>query len=215
MPQANKPLAIGEVFTSSEGRLTFPFLIRKQKPMKETDRPRYRATLVFPPDGDLEAVNTAFQSILEAAGWGESTPSNFMPCFHDISPEAVERYGYPEGGKILKAWNYRKVRFFEPWSSQDDPNAPEEISYPVGTVQDEEESLVAFNERFYPGCYVKIAMNFFAWKVPTGSGISSHIHAIQFKRDCPEEERFLAQVSAPTGFDVVARPTASMPREIG
>ena len=196
----SKPVTSFERFVSDDGRLSFPFIVKQQKPFKETDRPRYRATLIFKPEDDITRLEARWANVLKELGWDENLPRIFHPCFYDLDDETAEKYGYPKGGKILRAWNYSKPRVFGN-TAVEGTNTPEEFNYPVSTPDEEQTSLFKFAEKFYPGAIVRINLSFFAWKVAAGAGVSAHIHAMQFRRDCEDSDRFRAP-SAPTGFTV-------------
>lgn len=187
-----KPIAISKSFVTDIGQLSYPYLISKQSAMGKNDKDKYKATLIFCSETETPILDLAWKNILDEVGWNEF-PNPFFPCFDKIQDVQAERYGYPVGGRRIRAWNYRKPRLFSNEPSKSNPKMPMEMDY---SADDEEQ----FSKLFYGGAYVRANLNLFAWKVRGSNGISAHIHAVQFMRHCEPHERFQPNDSA--GFTI-------------
>lgn len=157
-------------------RLAFPALFEPKPVAKGNPTLKYQAVLLIPPSVDLKPFYECVKAaMLEEWGKVEKLPARNNPI---KSCEEKELDGYEPG------WHFINVK-----------------SNYAPTVVDQRRQDILDPERIFAGCWVRCALNAFAWKHDQGGkGVSFGLNAVQLVR---EDTRLDGRKSATDLFDEV------------
>lgn len=139
-------------------RLAFPALFEPRPVFKGADEKKYQAVLLLPPGTNMQPFAAAMKAAM-LEEWKEVP--KLRPDKQPVRPCVGDYAGFDEG------WHFIRV------SSKYMP-----------TVVDQRRQEVIDRERVYPGCWVRVHINAFAWSHQTGGkGVSFGLNAVQLVRD--------------------------------
>ena len=140
-------------------RLAFPALFEPKPVAKGNPQKKYQAVLLIPPSVDLKPFLEACKAtMIEKWGKVEKVKAANNPI---KKCEDKELDGYEPG------WHYINVK-----------------SNYMPTVVDQRRQPILDPEQVYAGCWVRVAINAFAWNHDQGGkGVSFGLNAVQFIRD--------------------------------
>lgn len=168
-------------------RLAFPALFQPKAVAKGNPDLKYQATLLLPPSCDLKPFIVAAKAAM-VAKWGQEGATMKLPARNNPIKDCAEKDldGYEEGWRFINC----KSKY-----------AP--------TVVDQRRQPILDETKVFAGCWVRAAINAFAYDHPQGGkGVSFGLNAIQLVRD---DTRLDGRKSATDLFDeieVVADPAA-------
>ena len=121
----------------------------------------YGVKIAFPESEDISELEKAIDSAGEAL-WGKKTPKKALMPVKDGNLEVNDK-----GQVWATSKDMRIIRF--------------KTKRPPVLVNQSRESIMPSD--IYSGCYVKIRTDIFAWKQPTGAGVSCRLEMLQFVKD--------------------------------
>lgn len=180
-------------FLTPPGRLTFPAIFEKERPMENaTTPPQYAATIVFNKDElkrnptELARFNAIKKEIdacfLEKFKKPYAEAKLRIPTLHNPLRDGLEKEhleGYGAGTIFFKAKSKRRP----------------------GVVGPDTKTIIDDPEGVYSGCYVRLSVTPYAYDKGGGKGVALALNSVMFVKD---GER-LDGVSNPTeDFDEIA-----------
>lgn len=158
-------------------RLSFPALFEKKPVAKGSDKEKYQASLLIPPDVDLAPFKRALVAALREK-FGDKPPKIPAKNFPIKSCDDKELAGYEDD------WHYINTSTnFQP------------------TVVDQKKNEILDDSRIFAGCWCRFHLNAYAWDHPQGGkGVSFGLNAVQLVR---EDERLDGRVNADTVFEAL------------
>jgi hypothetical protein len=158
---AKKPPA----YITPAATLSYPALF-EPKTMQGSDKPKYSASLVFPPGTDLKQMQRLAQ---EAATekFGDKWPAlHRAGRFRFPFRTDGEEKGYAKGSVFINAKSDTKPGVVGPMAGADGKPVP---------IDDEDD--------MYPGCIVRASITFFAYDQQGNKGVGVGLNNIQKMRD--------------------------------
>lgn len=157
---------MGIKFATGMVRLAFPKLA-KPEPIAGKGEPKYQATLLIRKD-DSETLNAIYGAFGQVAQekphfinkqTGQFYPTLNIPLRDADAEGTAEKYPDYAGHYFMNCYSKHPVKLVDP-ALNDVP-------------------LTIANDVFYPGCYVKAAIDLYAFEGPEAKGISVSVDALQ------------------------------------
>lgn len=173
-----------QVIITPRARLSFPFLFDKQPPINPTDKPKYRAVLLFPKATDLSVLKGMAKAARDGK-WpmgadGKSTvPKNFRTPFRNGDEKEFDGY---------------KDHIFISISSDYEPGV-------LNMQKQEVNKLLGNTGELYAGCYVIATVNAYAYSNTGNNGVAFGMNNIMKVGD---GEPFASKTKAVDDFAEVA-----------
>lgn len=158
--------------TTKPVRLSYPHLF-EPKAKSEGGAPVYQAQLLLPPSFDIAPLRAAMAAAVKDK-FGDKTPPKERMAPYGNPLRKMEEKQDAETGEFPKGWE--AGGHFLGVANKYQP-----------TVVDRKAQVIKDPNLVYPGCWVQVHLNAYAWDFKGKWGVSFSLEAVQFVRD---DERF-------------------------
>lgn len=173
-------------------RALYPFLFAKDQPKKADQDPKYRVTLTM--DEDHPAVEKIREAALEVltAKVGADAAERWMKNNFGVDKKTgVLHWG---DKRDEPSEDFDGTRYFTA-KSDTQPVIQTSLGFRQkrdGTVRDEDDEDIELDrdehgKQIYAGCYVNALINVVAWKNENGTGVSTYLLGVKFRKDGDEQ----------------------------
>jgi len=174
-------------------RALYPFLFSKDQPKKADQDPKYRVTLTMEEDHPgVEQIREAALEVLTAKVGADAAERWMKNNFGVDKKTGVLHWGdkRDEPSEDFDATRYFTAKSDSQPVIQTSLGAKQKRE---GMVRDEDGDDIELDrdehgKQIYAGCFVNASINVVAWKNDNGTGVSTYLLGIKFRKDGDEQQ---------------------------